>query len=92
MSAFPHHLDVAFQSVDAPRVTIAVRTVTEGEPHVRGEAAMKAKKVILLVVAAVLIYTLIAHPTQLGDGVQTVLNWIGDGLGAIVDFMRSVVE
>jgi hypothetical protein len=53
---------------------------------------VKAKKVILLVVAAVLIYTLIAHPTQLGDGVQTVLSWIGDGLGAIVDFMRSVVE
>jgi hypothetical protein len=53
---------------------------------------VKAKKVILLVVAAVLIYTLIVHPTQLGDGVQTVLTWIGDGLGAIVDFMRSVVE
>jgi hypothetical protein len=53
---------------------------------------MNAKKAILIVAAAVLVYTLIAHPTQLGDGVQDVLGWIGDGLGAIVDFMRSVVE
>jgi hypothetical protein len=53
---------------------------------------MNAKKVLLLVGAAVLVYTLIAHPTQLGDGVQTILGWIGDGLGAIVDFMHSVVE
>jgi hypothetical protein len=53
---------------------------------------VKAKKVILLASAAVLIYALIAHPTQLGDGVQTMLGWIGDGLGAIVDFMRSVVD
>ena len=53
---------------------------------------MKAKKVILIAVAAVLIYTLLWHPTQLGDGVQQILSWIGDGLGAIVDFMRSVVE
>jgi hypothetical protein len=53
---------------------------------------MKAKKILFLAVAAVLIYTLIAHPTQLGDGVQTVLGWIGDGLNAIVDFMKSVVS
>jgi hypothetical protein len=53
---------------------------------------VKAKKVILLAAAAVLIYALIAHPNQLGDGVQTMLGWIGDGLGAIVDFMRSVVD
>lgn len=53
---------------------------------------MKAKKIILLAATAVLVYTLIAHPTQLGDGVQSILGWIGDGLGAIVDFMRSVVE
>jgi hypothetical protein len=53
---------------------------------------MKPKKVILLAATAVLVYALIAHPTQLGDGVQAVLGWVGDGLGAIVDFMRSVVE
>jgi hypothetical protein len=53
---------------------------------------MKAKKIIILAATAVLIYTLIVHPTQLGDGVQQILGWIGDGLGAIVDFMRSVVE
>lgn len=53
---------------------------------------MKPKKVILLAATGVLVYTLIVHPTQLGDGVQTILGWIGDGLGSIVDFMRSVVE
>ena len=53
---------------------------------------MNAKKALLLGATAVLVYTLIAHPTQLGDGVQAILGWIGDGLGAIVDFMRSVVE
>ncbi|HEX6360810.1 hypothetical protein [Actinophytocola sp.] len=53
---------------------------------------MKAKKVLLLAATAVLIYTLLAHPTVLGDGVQQILGWIGDGLGAIVDFMKSVVE
>ncbi len=53
---------------------------------------MKAKKVLLLAAAAVLIYTLIVHPTQLGDGVQTILGWIGDGLNSIVAFFRSTVE
>lgn len=53
---------------------------------------MKAKKVILLGATAVLIYTLIVHPTMLGDGVQTIFGWIGDGLGSIVDFMRSVTD
>lgn len=53
---------------------------------------MKAKKVILLAATAVLIYTLLVHPTMLGDGVQTILGWVGDGLGSIVDFMRSVVD
>ena len=53
---------------------------------------MKAKKVILLAATAVLIYTLIVYPTMLGDGVQAILGWVGDGLGAIVDFMRSVVD
>ncbi len=53
---------------------------------------MKPKKVILLSATAVLVYTLIVHPTMLGDGVQTVLGWIGDVLGSIVDFMRSATE
>jgi hypothetical protein len=53
---------------------------------------MKAKKVVLLAATAVLVYALIVHPTMLGDGVQSILGWVGDGLGAIVDFMRSVVD
>ncbi|MCT2585455.1 hypothetical protein [Actinophytocola gossypii] len=53
---------------------------------------MKPKKVLLLVAAAVLIYTLVVHPTQLGDGVQTIFGWVGDGLESIVAFFRSAVE
>ena len=47
------------------------------------------KKVLLLVAAAVLIYTLIVHPTQLGDGVQTVFGWITDGIESIIAFFKS---
>lgn len=53
---------------------------------------MNVKKVVLLAAAAVLIYTLIAHPTQLGDGVQTMFGWIGDGIQAIFTFFRSAFE
>jgi hypothetical protein len=48
------------------------------------------KKVILLVAAAVLIYMLIVHPTQLGDGVQTLFGWITDGFESIAAFFKSV--
>ena len=53
---------------------------------------MKVKKVLLLAAAAVLVYTLIVHPTQLGDGVQAIFGWIGDGLQAVIAFLRSVVD
>jgi hypothetical protein len=50
------------------------------------------KKVLLLVAAAVLVYMLLAHPTQLGDGVQTVFGWITDGISAIGAFFKSAVS
>jgi hypothetical protein len=53
---------------------------------------MKPKKVILIVAAAVLVYALVAHPTMLGDGVQTIFGWLGDGLEAIIEFMRSATD
>ncbi|GAB3435010.1 hypothetical protein [Actinophytocola sediminis] len=53
---------------------------------------MNVKKALLLGAAAVLVYTLVAHPTQLGDGVQAIFGWIGDGIQAIVAFLRSVVD
>jgi hypothetical protein len=46
------------------------------------------KKVLLLVAAAVLIYTLIVHPTQLADGVQTVFGWITDGIESVITFFK----
>jgi hypothetical protein len=52
---------------------------------------MKPKKVLLIVAAAVLVYTLIAHPTQLGDGVQTIFGWIGDGVESVIAFLKSAV-
>lgn len=53
---------------------------------------MDVKKVAILVAAAVLIYTLIAHPTQLGDGVQTILGWVGGAVEAVIAFFRSIVN
>ncbi|HWM06194.1 MAG TPA: hypothetical protein VNP92_27940 [Actinophytocola sp.] len=53
---------------------------------------MKAKKVIILAAVAVLIYTLIAHPTQLGDGVQTIIGWITGAVEAVVAFFKSIVN
>jgi hypothetical protein len=50
------------------------------------------KKVLLLVAAAVLVYTLIAHPTQLGDGVQAIFSWITDGISAVGAFLKSIVD
>lgn len=53
---------------------------------------MKPKKVLLIVAAAVLAYTLIVHPTSLGDGVQAIFGWIGDGIEAIITFLKSAVD
>lgn len=53
---------------------------------------MDVKKVVILVAAAVLIYTLIAHPTQLGDGVQTILGFVGDAVEAVIAFFQSIVN
>lgn len=52
---------------------------------------MDVKKALVLIGAAVLVYTLIAHPTQLGDGVQALLGWITGGVQAIGAFLRSIV-
>jgi hypothetical protein len=53
---------------------------------------MKAKKVLLLVAAAALVYTLIAHPAQLGAGVQAVRDWLVGGVEAVITFLRSIVS
>ncbi len=53
---------------------------------------MDVKKALLLTAAAVLVYTLIVHPTQLGDGVQAVIGWITGGIEAVIAFFRSVVN
>lgn len=53
---------------------------------------MDVKKVAIIAAAAVLIYTLIVHPTQLGDGVQTILGWVGDAVEAVIAFLRSAVN
>jgi hypothetical protein len=49
----------------------------------------KVKRMLLLTAAAVLVYTLIVHPTQLGDGVQTVFGWVQDGFESLGAFLRS---
>jgi hypothetical protein len=51
---------------------------------------MDVKKVLLLVGVAVLVYTLLVHPSALADGVQAVFGWILEGLQAIMTFLREV--
>jgi hypothetical protein len=53
---------------------------------------MKVKKILLLTAGAVLVYTLIVHPTTLGDGVQSIFGWIGDGIQAVFAFFQSAVN
>lgn len=63
-----------------------------GPPPPTERITVDVKKVLLLVGAAVLIYTLIAHPTSLADGVQMLFAWLLEGLKAIWTFLREVLN
>jgi|Tabmets4t2r2_1033128.scaffolds.fasta_scaffold352551_2 hypothetical protein len=51
---------------------------------------MNAKKIIILAGSGVLIYSLIVHPVELGNGVQTALGWLTTGVESAVMFARTV--
>ena len=61
----------------------ALTTGTDETEH------MDVKKVLLLAAAAVLIYTLIAHPSTLADGVQTIVGFLVGGIESVVTFLRD---
>lgn len=51
---------------------------------------MNTKKVVVLVGAAVLVYSLIVYPTELAEGTRSVFGWATDGVEAVITFMRSL--
>jgi hypothetical protein len=48
------------------------------------------KKVIAIVGAAVLAYSLIVYPAELAEGTRTALGWGADAIEAVISFMRGV--
>lgn len=51
---------------------------------------MDAKKVLLLVGGALLLFYMITQPAQGAAAVTAVLGWLRDGLMALIDFVRPV--
>ncbi|RZS34264.1 hypothetical protein EV193_10951 [Herbihabitans rhizosphaerae] len=51
---------------------------------------MNAKKAIVLVVVALLLFYLITQPTQSANAVQSVLGWLQDGAEAIITFIKQL--
>ena len=51
---------------------------------------MNAKKVLLLVGVALVLFYVITQPTQAADAVQGILGWLEDGAEAIITFMRNL--
>jgi hypothetical protein len=51
---------------------------------------MNAKKIVGVVAAAVVVYSLIVYPTQLAEGTRSVFGWASDGVDAVLTFMRSL--
>jgi hypothetical protein len=50
----------------------------------------QVKKVIAIVGAAVLAYSLIVYPAELAEGTRTALGWGADAIEAVISFMRGV--
>lgn len=51
---------------------------------------MNAKKLILLVVVAFVLFFLITQPNESANVVDTVLNWLKNGAESIITFVRSL--
>ncbi|HKN99786.1 MAG TPA: hypothetical protein VJX10_21880 [Pseudonocardiaceae bacterium] len=51
---------------------------------------MNAKKLIVLVVVAFVLFFLITQPTESAGVVDTVLNWLKNGAESIITFVRSL--
>jgi hypothetical protein len=56
-----------------------------------GEAsAVNAKKVMMLVGVALILFYVITQPTQAAEAVQGILGWLRDGAEAIITFMKNL--
>ena len=51
---------------------------------------MDVKKLVTLVVAALVLFYVITQPTQAGHAVQDILSWLRDGAEAIITFMKNI--
>jgi len=56
----------------------------------RTESAVDAKKAIILVAVALVLFYVITQPTQAAEAVQGILGWLKDGAEAIITFMRNL--
>jgi hypothetical protein len=54
------------------------------------ESAMNAKKVMMLVGVALILFYVITQPTQAAEAVQGILGWLRDGAEAIITFMKNI--
>lgn len=51
---------------------------------------MDAKKAMILVVVALVLFYVITQPTQAANAVQGLLGWLKDGAEAIITFMKNL--
>jgi hypothetical protein len=51
---------------------------------------VNAKKIVTLVVVALLLFYLITQPQQSANAVHSVLGWLRDGAEAIITFVKSL--
>lgn len=51
---------------------------------------MKAKKVLMLVGVALVLFYVITQPAQAAEAVQGILGWLRDGAEALITFMRNL--
>jgi hypothetical protein len=49
-----------------------------------------AKKAMMLVAVALVLFYVITQPTQAANAVQGILGWLKDGAEAIITFMRNL--
>ena len=56
----------------------------------RTERAVNAKKAMILVGVALVLFYVITQPTQAAEAVQGILGWLEDGAEAIITFMRNL--
>lgn len=54
------------------------------------EQVMSAKKILLLAAVALIVFYVLAQPTQAANAAHTVLGWLGDGADAIIKFVREL--